>query len=296
TATSNTARGMSGGAVYDDSGFASTTGSTYTNITMAGNHAFNRGGGMYVANGRVTVTNATVTANTVDNTNLDNSFVGFGGGFALGRSGTLTVNNGTVNANTATRAGGGVGVVDGFDTVTLHNTIVYGNSGSGATNNCAIRSGSSGAVITSTGYNLANDLTCFLTATGDRQGSAFNPNLGVLQDNGGPAQGAPGFTSQVLTEALPGTSIAVDTADPTTAKNPATDERHVTRPQGAASDVGAFEFVPVIPTLPLAGGHEAVGWRVEFALLAILLATLVAAMLVTVGRLSRAPADHSEGT
>ena len=101
-------------------------------------------------------------------------------------------------------------------------------------------------MIDSTGYNIVDDLTCALVPTTDRQGSSFNPNLGVLQDNTGPLDGAPGDTSPTLTEALPTGSIAIDTADPAGANNPATDERGVSRPQGTQPVMSA----PTRPSLP----------------------------------------------
>jgi hypothetical protein len=294
TILSNHAPGMSGGGIYENSGLAAGK-VTYTNLTIANNTALNSGGGVYVLNSRAIITNATITGNSVSNANVGIATVGHGGGIALGFSSSIVLNNNTINANTSPKSGAGLALLNSNENATLHNTIVHNNLGGGVDSNCFI-SGQSGAAITSTGYNLANDTTCGFTGTGDRQGSTFNPNLGPLQDNGGPAMGAPGFTSQVLTEALPKGSIAIDTADPTTANNPPTDERHVTRPQGPVSDVGAYEYIPPTPTLPQAGVGEAVGWRLEFTMLAILLATLVAVMLVTVGRLSRARVDNGEET
>ncbi|MGB2938828.1 MAG: choice-of-anchor Q domain-containing protein, partial [Candidatus Dormiibacterota bacterium] len=295
TIVNNHAPGMSGGGIYENSGLAAGK-VTYTNLTIANNTALNSGGGIYVLNSRAIITNATITGNSVSNANVDIATVGHGGGIALGFSSSIVLNNNTINANTSPKSGAGLALLNSDENATLHNTIVHNNVGGGVDSNCFIRSGQSSAAITSTGYNLSNDTTCGLTGTGDRQGSTFNPNLGPLQDNNGPTDGAPGATSATLTEALPKGSIAIDTADPNAGNNPATDERHVTRPQGAASDVGAYEYIPPTPTLPLAGAGEAVGWRLEFTLLAILLATLVAVMLVTVGRLSRARVDKGEET
>jgi hypothetical protein len=59
---------------------------------------------------------------------------------------------------------------------------------------------------------------------------ALDPKLGPLQDNGG----------ATLTHALLPGSLAIDNADDGAA--PSTDQRGVARPQGAASDIGAFEF------------------------------------------------------
>jgi Tol biopolymer transport system component len=56
-----------------------------------------------------------------------------------------------------------------------------------------------------------------------------------LQDNGGPT----------LTHALKSGSPAIDAGDDSTAPN--TDQRGVARPQGSASDIGAFERIPEQP-------------------------------------------------
>jgi hypothetical protein len=279
----NHAPGMSGGGVYDNS-FLPEGKDAWTNITIAGNDAVNQGGGFYVLGGRPVLTNATITDNHVTGSNAQDDSIGRGGGVAVGgRSGHITLNNATINANTASVGGGGVSLGNAGEVALLHNTILYGNTVAGALQNCGIRPGST-PTFTSTGYNLANDQTCSLTAAGDRQGSTFNPNLGVLTDNGGPGSGAPGARSATLTEELPEGSIAIDTADPNAANNPATDERHVTRPQGSASDVGAFETVPPIPTLPLSGAHADL-WRLDFLLMLGLIAAVVSAMLVLVHRL-----------
>ncbi len=59
-----------------------------------------------------------------------------------------------------------------------------------------------------------------------------NPQLGPLQDNGGPTP----------TMALAATSPAVDAGDDSSC--PATDQRGISRPQGPHCDIGAFELVP----------------------------------------------------
>ena len=58
----------------------------------------------------------------------------------------------------------------------------------------------------------------------------LDPRLGPLKDNGG----------STFTHALLEGSPAVDAADDRFA--PKVDQRGVTRPQGAASDIGAYEF------------------------------------------------------
>jgi hypothetical protein len=71
------------------------------------------------------------------------------------------------------------------------------------------------------------------TAPGDLVGSSVNalhPRIALLADNGGPT----------LTIALLPGSPAIEAG--AVAGTPATDQRGVARPQGAAADIGAFEF------------------------------------------------------
>jgi hypothetical protein len=83
--------------------------------------------------------------------------------------------------------------------------------------------------ITSEGHNLEDTDTCGLTGPGDLRNT--DPKLGPLADNGGLTQ------TQAL---LPG-SPAID-AGSTDCPPPATDQRGVSRPQGPACDIGAFEL------------------------------------------------------
>lgn len=78
---------------------------------------------------------------------------------------------------------------------------------------------------------------------GDRAGT--NPLLGPLAGNGGPTQ----------TMALQAGSPAIDGGDG--AGCPATDQRGVPRPGGAACDVGAFEIATPRPTAGQAGSTGA---------------------------------------
>ena len=125
----------------------------------------------------------------------------------------ITLTNVTIAQNT------GAGLSLNASTSTMRNTLLASNSAG----NCS-------APVTSSGFNLADDTTCGLANTGDHQGAAFNPQLGPLRDNGGPTQ-----------TLLPGNrSPAIDAGTGNGA--PATDQRGVIRPQGAAVDIGAAEI------------------------------------------------------
>jgi hypothetical protein len=82
-------------------------------------------------------------------------------------------------------------------------------------------------MIISLGHNLASDGSCVLNGTGDITNT--NTLLGPLHDNGG---GSP-------THALLYSSPALDAAG--LIGCPASDQRGVPRPQGAACDIGAYE-------------------------------------------------------
>ena len=211
TVRGNTATSLGGGVGNAPGGTL-----TLSNSTVSANSAASNGGGVYNEGGAtLTVRNSTISANSA----------GTGGGGVAG-GGTLTLSNSTLAGNSAI-SGGGV-LNDG--SLTLHGTILANGPGG----NCVNFSGA--ATITSLGHNLASDGTCFLTAAGDRPNT--DPQLGLLADNGGP-------TWTQLPQ--PG-SPAID-GGPTTGC-PATDQRGITRPQGAACDIGAVEVEVSPPAAP----------------------------------------------
>jgi hypothetical protein len=95
-----------------------------------------------------------------------------------------------------------------------------------APDNCAVPRGA----LASFGHNLETGSSCNLAASGDLS-LVTKPGLGKLADNGGDTQ----------TEALLSGSPAVDAGGMAC---PATDQRGVARPQGAACDIGSFELAP----------------------------------------------------
>ncbi len=96
--------------------------------------------------------------------------------------------------------------------------------------------GNCGGGLTDQGYNLESSTDCGFTGTGSLQKT--DPQLGGLQNNGGPTQ----------TIALLSNSPAIDHIP--AANCPATDQRGFTRPDGAsesACDIGAYESGGVPP-------------------------------------------------
>jgi len=211
---SNNTSGWTGGGVFS---FFNTS-TTVERSTISGNTAQDVGGGMRSL-GNADVINSTLSGN---------ESVGWHGGAVFQTDGVMNLVNSTVADNTSPASTGALFVgtfTDAGATLTLHNTIVSGNSSLG----CFAGFFGAGAVtLTSNGHNVASDGSCNLTAAGDQPGT--DPLLGPLADNGGPT----------LTHALSAGSPAIDAAD--TAVCPAVDQRGVAR--DAACDVGAFEFVP----------------------------------------------------
>ena len=145
-----------------------------------------------------------------------------------GGSGSPAGANGTNGA-----AGIGGGIVTKGPTTTLQNSLLATNPGG----NC------SGSIVDS-GNNLTfSGGGCPATfATGD-------PNLGPLQDNGGPAQ----------TISLAPGSAAIDKVPATGAGCQTNDERGVHRPSGSACDIGAYEVAPPAATTGRAKSVTATG-------------------------------------
>jgi len=186
-----------------------------TRSTISGNPS-----GAIFNEGSLTVTNSTVSGNTV-------AGGGFGGGIRAA-SGTTTVVNSTISNNVAisgaqTAIQGGISAAGG--SVSLQNTIVAGNTRSDST-----PADVTGAV-TSLGHNLIGN-TSGGSGFGMSDLTNVNPLLGPLLNNGGVTQ----------TQALLPTSPALNAVPTTGAGCPATDQRGVSRPQGNACDIGAYEL------------------------------------------------------
>jgi hypothetical protein len=148
---------------------------------------------------------------------------------------STTITNSTVASNdggTATPNAGGL-VAGVGSTISVLNTIVASNTvSSGATSsNCA-----GGALITSLGHNLETATDCGFTATGDLESTSPLFLTAGVRDNGGSTD----------TFALAATSPAVDAIPSGAPGCSGTDQRDVSRPQGASCDIGAYEqFEPI---------------------------------------------------
>src|SRR5579884_1121992 len=205
-------------------------------------------GGLYVASGSVTLTNVTLSGNQATGGNggggggAGGIFIGgnggsgasaYGGGLYVA-SGGLTLSNDTLSGNQVRSGSGGNGGIGG-----------NGGSGGGGSPGGNGSSGGDG----SKGGGFGPDVSGTVTRSnhdllGDPSGSSgfgtpgsgdllnVNPDLGPLQNNGGPTQ------TMAL---LPG-SPAIDAGDNTAPSLPATDQRGYARIVGNGIDIGAYEY------------------------------------------------------
>jgi predicted outer membrane repeat protein len=204
---------------------------TVAKSTFRGNKA---GAGGAVVNGTpfdditsaasMTVINCTLSDN---HALLSDPDYGFGGAI-LNSEGDLIVRNSTFSGNTAAGPSGG------WD---IHNTSVTGGSAASLALGQNIFSSPGSSILNedsalSLGYNLSNDDGGgVLTHPTDILNT--DPILGPLQDNGGPTWTHALLNGSPALDRIPG-AADVDF--------PATDQRGLARPQGAAADIGAYEL------------------------------------------------------
>jgi hypothetical protein len=180
------------------------------------------------------------TLNAVNSTFSGNLARQGGGGLANSTSAAASLSSVTIANNIADSdrdgSGDGGGISNEISgTVALSNTLLAGNFDRGGdAPDCS-------GTIVSAGHNLIGDaLGCALvTGLGDVVGQAAR--IGPLAFNGGPTP----------THALLPGSPAIDAGDSLFC--PAADQRGVARPQGAACDIGAYEYRP--PALLLGGSQ-----------------------------------------
>ena len=241
----NTGAGGFGGGIFNGGNL------TINNSVISGNTTFGSGGGIYNPNENTTVilNNSAVISNT-----------GIYGGGISASAGTVILNNSTVSGNTASADGGGIGTACGgvCGIVILNNSTVSGNTASGmgggvtnggdpgtitlsntiVANNSATSGGAdcSGPIV-SAGYNLIGDTSNCNFTSGNGDLTNVDPKIGLLIGPSGVPQYHP----------LLAGSPAIDAGNPTgcTDQNAnllTTDQRGVSRPQGSACDIGAYEY------------------------------------------------------
>jgi hypothetical protein len=212
---------------------------TISQSTVSGNP----NGGLYVSQGDLTVINSTVSGNGFAGGNS-------GGGLYSDAGSTTHVIASTIAGNVGLPgAGGGVSAYQ--STITLKNTLISNNTGG----NCFY---DVGAVFISAGHNLDNDGSCVLSDPTDLH-NAIAGFAGGLADNGGPMQTIALLASSPAVDAIPVTPTNYCTdlnGNPIT-----TDQRGVTRPNGAGCDIGAYELKVADAILPTANPTPNTGWN-----------------------------------
>jgi uncharacterized repeat protein (TIGR01451 family)/CSLREA domain-containing protein len=214
--TGNAAGDDEGGAIYDDEGALTITGST-----MSQNLAYYGGAIYYDSNDALTLTNDTLDSNQAED----------GGGLyfdAAASSGSIALLNDTIAHNTGWEGGGIFGTQQ---TNSIENTIVADNTGQASAGpgggDCYEAAGTADK-----GNNIDSDGTCFggdSSSLNDQ--TSVDPLLGPLSDNGGPTE----------TDALLTGSPAIGKANGSAC--PTTDQRGVAR-SSTACDVGAYQTGP----------------------------------------------------
>ncbi|MCL4864036.1 MAG: hypothetical protein KJZ93_31800, partial [Caldilineaceae bacterium] len=214
TVSGNTA--AAGGGIFSNGGVV-----TLNNSTVSGNTTtFGWGGGINSQNGALILTNSTVSGNRAAE--------GYDGGGIYGRESIITLTNSTISNNRAD-TGGGIFLLASIGEVsTMRNTIIANNIGG----DCVALIGS----LEASHSLIESGLGC---VTGPKTSNLTgDPNLGPLQDNGGPT----------LTHALLDGSPAIDAGDSTAALDAlgqplTTDQRGLGFPRirGSAVDIGAVE-------------------------------------------------------
>jgi CSLREA domain-containing protein len=207
------------------------------------------GGGISGVGSATSILNSTVVANTAgdggaagpggigwplstDNLGNPGSYGagGDGGGLRIKNPDSALLASDTIAGNAASAAQfetpGQAGGVWLESPVTLRDMLLTSNAPGG---NCGTDTGTVASEFLNGGHNLSfGDLSC------PNAFAAGDPKLGALKFNGGPTR-----------TMAPGAGSAAKDAGGTGC--PATDQRGVARPSGAACDIGAYELAP--PTI-----------------------------------------------
>jgi hypothetical protein len=225
--TGNERTGGSGSQATSGGGICNNGGILYMNrCTVSGNKALDHGGGAATFptaggdSGRVEMTNCTIYGNTITGAGAT------GGGLFCATDASMHLLNVTIAGNSATggsSAGGGFS--DGsLSSTYLKNCIVANNTATLSQYGNQYQSLASG--MYSLGNNLGGSGVSYFNQPSDLNN--VDPQLGALQNNGGPTS----------TCAITRSSPAYNRGDLSSA--PATDQRGFPRPTGICS-IGAYE-------------------------------------------------------
>ncbi|MCL4275835.1 MAG: S-layer homology domain-containing protein [Anaerolineales bacterium] len=207
-----------------------------TNSTISGNSSGIAGGVGIFPQGTMEIVSSTINNNSSTDTEGYTSYLGtiLSNGKSTIINSTVADNSGsgiessgeTIIINSTVAGNEGYGIVHKEDNLHFKNSIIA-NNGINCTNY-------GGTVVTNTN-NLIETNEAFPNDCGDPAFTA-DPKLGALTNNGG-------YTQTMAL--LPG-SPAIDAGD--NGSCPETDQRGVTRPQGAGCDIGSYEYDTITPT------------------------------------------------
>ena len=211
------------------------------------------GGAIFNHQGELTVQNSTLSQNSALGGGVwatGSGQIGSGlGGAIFNLNGALTLDSATVAFNTADAGGAvyslgylaadtGAPIGHAYSAESTPTNSIFADSTAGSdvfVNRPATVSGGSSNTATSTAdasdHNLVESVATVGGATLAGSPLTDDPGLGSLADNGG----------QTPTHAITDASPAFDAGATTLA----TDQRSISRPQGAADDIGAFELAIV---------------------------------------------------
>jgi hypothetical protein len=175
--------------------------------TISANRAADAGGGIYAELGNVAIIRSTLSGNEAQQ----------GGAIHLYFTRIVYIGYNTISEN---RAGEGGGLFANIAMYQLSYNILSQNTGG----TCG---GDASGIVG--GHNLVEDDSC----TGIK-GIHGDPLLGPLADNGGPTQTHALLPGSPALDAIPVGADGCNDAD-------RSDQRGVTRPQGAGCDIGAYE-------------------------------------------------------
>jgi len=258
---------LSGGSL-DGIGTTGAVSVSNSSITGRGDDAITNGGGAITVSGSALTGNGndaidtggstiTVTASTLAGNTHDGIDTG---------GGSITVKDSTIANNTHNGIDAGGTVIQlAYVTMTGNDSGTTGSGqvdtgGASLTSFASVIAGpasgnsncdTGGTTLTSQGYNYSDDATCGFTQPSDKQ-SAADPKLGALGNNGGPTATEEPLGGSPLVDAIPKASCQTGLASAV-----ATDQRGVTRPQGAGCDIGAVEVTVAAPHVYAQGtnGH-----------------------------------------
>jgi CSLREA domain-containing protein len=243
---------LSGGQIISNSGIGLVVGSIYGGqVVLTNELILNNSGGGINNGGTLNIIDSTIAGNqapqsgsfqssgggifnfgtlAITNSTIANNQAAYSGGGIYQDSGSTYLQNVTIANNRATSGdGGGIFITTG--SVSLHNTLVAGNTDTLGNNTPDIS-----GTIASAGYNLIGQ-------NNGAQGLVITDISGTIAVPLNPVLGP--FDGQTLP--LFFGSPAIDAGD--NSNCPGTDQRGVARPQGAACDIGAYEFVTSAPLL-----------------------------------------------